>query len=109
MDDTKHEILIPFDSIVDLVLLFEGSSKRAIELQQASLGGQDRQVFYPIKARTLTKFGGGVSADGRPILTLGINDTLELDLAITFGFIGKSGYCLLFVPAERRVSPRYRS
>lgn len=53
-----------------------------LDLQRKSLKGRDRRTLYPVKARRLTKFGGGVSDEGVPILTLGINDSLELDLAI---------------------------
>jgi hypothetical protein len=109
MDNSTHEILIPFDSIVDLIMLFEGSSRKAIELQRASLHGQDRRVFYPIKARTLTKFGGGVSVDGRPILTLGINDTLELDLAIPLERVSELSKWFASLARSARNKPKAKS
>jgi hypothetical protein len=81
-DGTKHEIIIPFDSLADMIGLLEATSGKAIERQEATLRGQDRRAFYPVKKRKLTKIGGGVSPDGIPILTLGIDQTIQMDFAL---------------------------
>lgn len=81
-DGSEHEVIIPFDTLADLTGLLEGTSAEAIKRQEATLHGQDRRAFYPVKKRKLTKIGGGVTPDGLPILTLGIDKNLQMDFAL---------------------------
>jgi hypothetical protein len=104
----SHEIIIPFDALTDHILMLDGTSKKMLELQNASLGGADRRTIYPVKARRLTKFGGGVSSEGMPILTLGINDSLELDVTIPIETVSELSdwFASLAQTASRNSTPR---
>lgn len=82
MDGSSHEIIVPFDSISDIAMRLESASAEAIKRQELTLGGQDRRKFYPVKKRKLTKIGGGITPDGTPILTIGIDGNLQMDFAL---------------------------
>jgi hypothetical protein len=81
-DGKDHEIIVMFDQLADLVGRLEAASKESIARQTAALGGQDPRTFYPVKRRRLTTVGGGVTTDGVPMLALGIDGTLQLDVGL---------------------------
>jgi hypothetical protein len=71
-----------FDAIGFGFAEHEQAAGQAWELQKQALGGSDPRLAYRVNARSVQRFQGAYSTDGKPLMTVVLTTGLRLDLAV---------------------------